>query len=85
MKQPVFSIIFANLCQVMSPIEIEWENVEDGTTQRTSFYRLLLNKVQQKFENHGNDKHIVSLRHAIGQANTVGTITTKLFTIANLQ
>lgn len=70
MKQSKFSIVYANLSKVMSPIKVESET-EDGTIKRTSFYRTLLSKVQQEFERHGNDEDIVSINYAISQANSV--------------
>lgn len=70
MDQSRFSIVFANLSKVMSPIKVDSED-EDGKVKRTSFYRLLLSKVQQEFERHGNDERIISINYAISQANSV--------------
>lgn len=70
MNQSKFSVVYANLSKVMSPIKVESDS-KDGSVQRTSFYRLLLSRVQQEFERHGNDEHIVSINYAISQASSV--------------
>lgn len=54
----------------MSPIKVDSEE-DDGTVKRLSFYRILLSRVQQEFEKHGNDEHIVSINYAISQTNSV--------------
>ena len=68
--QPKFSVLYANLSKVMSSIKVDCDN-EDGTVTTVSFYRLLLTRVKQEFERHGNDEHIVSMEYAISQANSV--------------
>lgn len=70
MQQSKFCIVYANLSKVMSPIKVDSIS-EDGTTKRTSFYRLLLTRIQQEFERHGNDEQIVSINYAIAQENSV--------------
>lgn len=70
MDQSKFSIVYANLSKVMSPIKVDSKD-EDGTVKRISFYRLLLSRVQQEFERHGNDDQIVSINYAISQTNSV--------------
>jgi hypothetical protein len=70
MNQSKFSIVYANLSKVMSPIKVDFED-DDGTIKRISFYRLLLSKVQQEFERHGNDERIVSINYAISQTSSV--------------
>ena len=70
MNQSKHSIVYANLSKVMSPINVDSEE-DDGTVKRISFYRLLLSRVQQEFERHGNDEHIVSIKYAISQTTSV--------------
>ena len=70
MQQSKFCIVYANLSKVMSPIKVE-STSEDGTTKRTSFYRLLLTRIQQEFERHGNNEQIVSIKYAITQEHSV--------------
>ena len=62
--------MYANLSKAMSSIEVDKE-AEDGSIERTSFYKLLLGRIQREFERHGNDMDIVSIEYAINQATSV--------------
>lgn len=57
----------------MCGITVDWE--EDGDVRMTSFHQVLLTRVQNEFEKYGNDEHVVALKYAIGQANSVSTCT----------
>ncbi len=52
--EPVYTITYANLCKVMSPIKVEYTS-EDGKTKRTNFRRMLLTKCQREFEKDRKD------------------------------
>ena len=53
LEEPSFSIAYANLCKVMSPLKVEWE--EEGKAKHTNFRRELLTKCQAEFERDKKD------------------------------
>ena len=53
LEEPNFSIAYANLCKVLSPIKVEW--TVDGKAKFTTFRRVLLTKCQQEFEKDKKD------------------------------
>ena len=71
LEEPNFSIAYANLCKVMSPIKVEWVQ-EEGKTKSTNFRRMLLTKCQQEFEKDKKDDEIIeTMKEAIEKAETV--------------
>ena len=71
LEEPNFSIAYANLCKVMSPIKVEWVQ-EEGKTKSTNFRRMLLTKCQQEFEkDKKDDETIETMKEAIEKAETV--------------
>ena len=63
----MYSIAYANLCRVLSPVRVEW--TQDGKTKFTTFRRVLLTKCQQEFEK-DDDTH-KEMMAAIENAETV--------------
>lgn len=53
MEEPNFSIAYANLCKVLSPIKVEV--MVEGKSKFTTFRRVLLTKCQQEFEKDKKD------------------------------
>ncbi len=45
LEEPSFSIAYANLCKVLSPLKVEYED-QDGKIKQTNFRRELLTKCQ---------------------------------------
>ena len=70
LEEPSFSIAYANLCKVLSPIKVECPH--DGKTKVTTFRRVLLTKCQQEFEkDKKEDEEKERMLVAIEQAETV--------------
>ena len=66
----MYSTAYANLCRVLSPVEVEW--TEDGKTKFTTFRRVLLTKCQQEFEKSDKDDETrKEMMAAIENAETV--------------
>ena len=71
MGEPRFSIAYANLCKVMSPIKVEFVS-EDGKTKLTNFRRMLLTKLQKEFEkDKKDDENLETMLKEIEKAETV--------------
>ncbi len=69
--EPVYTIAYANLCKVMSPIKVEYTS-EDGKTKQTNFRRMLLTKCQRKFEkDRKGDESLETMQKEIESAETV--------------
>lgn len=65
----IYGIAYANLCKVMSPLKVEWE--EEGRVKYTNFRRELLMKLQAEFErDKKDDEKRDSLARAITNAST---------------
>ena len=76
----MYSIAYANLSKVMSPIKVE-VMVEEGKTKTTNFRRMLLTKCQQEFEKDKQDDHTLEeMRDRITMAETV-SLFSKLFVV----
>ena len=72
LEEPNFSIAYANLCKVMSPIKVEF--ILDGgkTKKSTNFRRMLLTKCQTEFEkDKKDDETLEKMREGIKEAETV--------------
>ena len=70
LEEPNFSIAYANLCKVLSPIKVEWS--VDRKTKFTTFRRVLLTKCQQEFEkDKKDDEEREEMLAAIEKAETV--------------
>ena len=71
LEEPNFSIAYANLCKVLSPIKVEWTD-EEGKSRTTNFRRVLLNKCQQEFEkDKKDDDNRDSMLSQIAEAESV--------------
>ena len=71
MEEPSFSIAYANLCKVMSPIKVEVVS-EEGKTRHTNFRRMLLTKCQKEFEkDKKDDENLEAMLKEIEKAETV--------------
>ena len=67
----MYSIAYANLSKVMSPIRVEW-TTKDGKAKQTNFKCMLLTKCQQEFEKDKNDdKTLEKIKEEIANAETV--------------
>ena len=70
LEEPNFSIAYANLCKVLSPVKVEWN--QDGKTKFTTFRRVLLTKCQQEFEkDKKDDEEREEMLAAIDKAESV--------------
>lgn len=70
LEEPNFSIAYANLCKVMSPIKVEW--TLEGKQKSTNFRRMLLTKCQQEFEkDKKEDETLEAMQESVNQAKTV--------------
>ena len=71
MEEPSFSVAYANLCKVMSPIKVEFVS-EEGMTKHTNFRRMLLTKLQKEFEkDKKDDENLETMLKEIEKAKTV--------------
>ena len=71
LEEPSFSIAYANLCKVLSPMKVEW-TTPDGKQKTNNFRRVLLTKCQQEFEKDKKDDEVrEQMLHAIEDADTV--------------
>ncbi len=69
--EPVYTIAYANLCKVMSPIKVEYTS-EDGKTKQINFMRMLLIKCQREFEKYRKgDESLETMQKEIESAETV--------------
>ncbi len=72
LEEPNFSIAYANLCKVMSPIKVEME--VEGKVKSTNFRRMLLTKCLQEFEkDKKDDETLEAMQKSIAEAKTVRT------------
>ena len=71
LEEPSFSIAYANLCKVLSPMKVEWTTA-DGKPKTNNFRRVLLTKCQQEFEkDKKDDEERERMLQAIEEADTV--------------
>ena len=71
LEEPNFSIAYANLCKVLSPVKVDWTGAE-GKARSTNFRRVLLTKCQQEFEkDKKDDENREQMLKAIEEAETV--------------
>jgi hypothetical protein len=76
LEEPSFSIAYANLCKVMSPIKVEIQQEEGKPPKVTNFRRMLLTKCQQEFEkDKKDDETLEKMRESIEQAASVSCLT----------
>ena len=66
----IYTIAYANLCKVMSPIKVEIL-LEDGRTKSINFRRMLLARCQREFEKDEEGEILDKMKEAIAQAETV--------------
>ena len=69
--QQRFSIAYANLCKVMSPIKVEWV-AEDGNIRSNNFRRMLLTKCQKEFQKDKKDDE--SVKSMLADIKTTETV-----------
>jgi hypothetical protein len=78
----MYSMAYANLCKVMSPIKVEIQQEEGKPPKVTNFRRMLLTKCQQEFEKENKDDETVKkMRENIAQAASVSCLTSRLPTV----
>ena len=66
----IYAVAYANLCKVMSPINVEIL-LEDGRTKSANFRHMLLARCQREFEKDKEAEILDKMREAIAQAETV--------------
>ena len=77
LKDFKYGIVYANLCKVMSTVNVTVEPlIGDEKPKIITFRRVLLTKVQQEFESKESDKEIRSMLNAIKETHDVSFITT---------
>ena len=68
---PKYGIAYANLCKVLSPLNVD-RVLPDGKAKSTNFRRVLLTKCQQEFEkDKKDDEETEKMLKAIEAAETV--------------
>ena len=71
LEEPNRSVVYANLCKVLSPMKVEWTTA-DGKVKTNNFRRVLLTKCQQEFEkDKKDDEEREQMLQAIEEADTV--------------
>ena len=70
LKDPKYSIVYANLCKVMSTVKVE-VLTEEGKAIIVTFRRMLLTRIQQEFESKESDEEKRSMLNAIKEAHDV--------------
>ena len=75
LEEPSFSIAYANLCKVMSPIKVELMQEEGKPPKSTNFRRMLLTKCQQEFEkDKKDDETLEKMKEDIEKAASVSVL-----------
>ena len=72
LKDPKYSIAYANLCKVMSTLKVETPT-EEGKVKVITFRRMLLTRVQQKFESKEGDEEKEGMLNTIKEAHDVSS------------
>lgn len=81
LKDPKYSIVYANLCKVMSILKVE-THTEEGKTKVITFRRVLLTKFQQKFESEEvRDKEMESTLNTIKEAHDVSSLMLMIYNV----
>ena len=70
LKDPKYSIVYANLCKVMSTVKVE-VHTEEEKPKIITFRRILLTRIQQAFEGMESDEEKQSILNAIKEVHDV--------------